>query len=233
MIGSRLRPARRAPTAAPPTTRRTRRTIRGLAVGHPRRERLARGSGSAAVERTIEATSEGRPTRSRSSRRRIASGSWSRTAVRAVRSSRSCRRPVGWPLARVGDGRGDSVQCLAERCFRATDGMSVGDAAIRIPVVGVLGAESESGSDAGSCSAAETVVCGSGSGAAVGAGSDCETGGGGAGVVAATGGDVEVGGSGAGGASGAVGGWEAPRGGRSSRGSTYVSASPTRTPKCT
>ena len=231
MIGSRLRPTHSAPTAAPPTTRRTRR-IRGPAVGHRRGERLARCSGTASVERATEATSEGRPTRSRSTRRRIASGSWSRTAVRAVRS-RSRHRPIGWPLARVCDGRGASVECLAGRCFRATDGMSVGDAAIRIPVVGVLGAESKSGSEAGSCSAAETVVCGSGSGAAVGAGSDCETGGGGAGVVAATGGDVEVGGSGAGGASGAVGEWEAPRGGRSSRGSTYVSASPTRTPKCT
>jgi hypothetical protein len=231
MIGSRLRPTRRAPTAAPPKTRSTRRSARELAVGHPRSECLVRGSGTGSVERTTEATSEGRPTRSWRSRR-IASGAWSRVAVRAVGISRTCRRLVGSSPARVGAGRASSAQCLAVLSLRATDVVCFADALIRIPVVGVAGAESRGGSDAGG-SPAETVVCGSGSGAAVGAGSDCATGGGAAGAVAATGGDVEVGGSGAGGASGGVGGWEAPRGGRSSSGSIYVSASPTRMPKCT
>jgi hypothetical protein len=233
MIGSRLRPAHRAPTAAPLKTRRTTRSAIDLAGGHPRSECLTRGSGTGSVERTTATTSAGRPTRSRRSRRGIASGKWSRVAVRAVDISRSCGRLVGWSSARVGDGRAGSARCLAGRSVRATDGVSFGDAPIRIPVVGVAGAESRSGSDAAGCSPAETVVCGSGSGAAVGAGSDCATGGGGAGAVAATGGDAEVGGSGAGGASGAVGGWGPPRGGRSSSGSTYVSASPTRMPKCT
>jgi hypothetical protein len=235
MIGSRLRPTRCAPAAAPPMTRRARRSARDLAVGHPRRACLARASGTGSVEPTTEATPEGRQTRSRRSRRWIPSGAWSRVAVRAVRISRSCRRLVGWSPARVRDGRAGSAQCLAVRSFRAMDGASFGEAPIRIPVVGVAGAESESesGSDTGACWPAETVVSGSGSGAAVGAGPGCATGGGGAGAVAATGGDAEAGGSGAGGASGAVGGWEAPRGGRISRGSTYVSASPTRMPKCT
>jgi hypothetical protein len=233
MIGSRLRPTRRAPTAAPPRRRSTRKRIGGLAMGHPRSECLARGSGTASVERTTGATSERRPTRSLRARRRLTSGAWRGVVVMAARSSPSRRRSIGWSPARVGDGRGDSAQRLAERCFRATEGISFGDAPIRIPFVGVPGAESDSGSDAGTCSPVETVVCGSGSGAAVVAGSDCATGGGGAGVVAATGGGVEAGGSGAGGASGVVGGWESPRGGRNSSGSTYVSASPTRMPKCT
>ncbi len=72
------------------------------------------------------------------------------------------------------------------------------------------------------------LLLGAGAGAGSG-GATC----GGAGEVAATGGAVADGGSGAGGASGAGGGLGAPRGGRRPSGSTYVSAAPTRTPRCT
>ena len=230
MIGSRFRPIRRAPATAPATAMTQRSSIRGSAVAHRRSEWSDCGSGSASRERTTGAASERLSIRSGRSLRPVASGPWRRAVVRVVAGSRSRRRPVGLSAARAAVGRGASRDWLAERCFRATDRVSSGAAPIRIPVVGVTAPESGSGSDAGTWPPAKRF--GPGSGVAVDAESGCATGGI-AGVVATSGGDVEAGGSGAGGTSGTVGGFEAPRGGRSSRGSTYVSASPTRMPRCT
>jgi len=72
-----------------------------------------------------------------------------------------------------------------------------------------------------------------GTGTAAGVGADSGTAGGAASAIGGVGAGAEAGGAGAGGAAGVGGGMGTARGGSRDSGSTYVSSSPARMPRCT
>ena len=256
MIGSGLRATRRAPRSPPPRSNRSSaastigRELGGSSNAEPRFEPARAGGGDSVGASKVSLV----PRSARS--RTTASAPWPRdgrgrmrsAAAGRGRSDRATRcdeaaptgAASGWRIV-LGEGMDGSIR-WDTGSTREGDGSrrSSGLAAVcaarsgrpKSPVLGPDELPSESlgacavGAAGAASGAAAGTGAGSGEGAGVGAGA-------GAGCVATGGGGAAAGGGVAGGATGAGGGLGALRGGSSSSGSTYVSASPTRMPRCT